>query len=167
MDINKFPFRLDERTHAFLSGLIAISSQSGCKLQSMVHGTAVILFDKELGPGIDCNVAFTPDAIKLQYTLKSISKDKAVSNWLNQYHSGLQKQKNATLVPVINRCFVEVHASYDGRLQYFLTYMVAYPDESIAQDTPQGKLYFQSGLQLSRGRASQSPVSIESAEAPW
>ena len=167
MDIKQFPFRIDDRTHVFLSGLVTASNQSGGKIQSLVNGTCSILFEKRNGLGLDGNIAFTPEAVKIQYTISSITKqNKEVAGWLNRYHAFLQKSKNDALVPIVNRCFVEIHAFYDGRLEYYLTYMVAHSDESIAQDTAQGSLYHRGGLSIGYKQPSHDvavDVEIETA----
>jgi len=168
MDINAFPFKVDDRTHTFLSAFVTASRQSQCRIQSLINGTCSILFDKNKDGGLDGNIAFTHEAIKIQYTVKSIaSKDPEVASWLNKYHSTLQKQKKDTLTPIVNRCFVEVHAFYDGRLEYYLTYMVAHSDESISQDTAQGTLYNRSGLNIGRQEPSQpSPEQRPEGQSP-
>jgi hypothetical protein len=116
------------------------------KLQSLTQGQCSLLFDKTTGSP-DANIIFTHEGITLQYSLMSVAKlDEGTRLWLNHYHAFLEKQKKQKMTPVLPRCNVIIKASLNGTLQYFLTYMVQYPDESIAQDTAQGSLYATEGL---------------------
>lgn len=161
MDVKGFPFRIDERTHVLLSGLIGALNSSNARMQSLMQDQCVITFDKSVGNGVDTMARFTKDGLILRYALSTIVKNNQdISGWLNGMHGKLQKQKKDQLKPVLNRCFVDVIASYNGTVNYYLTYMVAHSDESIAQDTPQGSLYATESLNVPRRK---EPARKESA----
>lgn len=147
MEVNTFPFRLDEHTRAFVGELVSAMSRNGAKIQSLMQGQCALLFDKSIPGALDAQMSFGNDGITLSYSLMAIAKiDEPTRSWLNKFHDYLVKQKKSTLTPVLPRCLAQVKISREGVIQYFLTYMVQYPDESIAQETPQGKLYATEGV---------------------
>lgn len=162
MEVSTFPFRIDERTHNFLSGVVSSAINNGCRMQSLVQGQCSLLVDKKEGKGLDGNIIFQPDGVVLTYPIRAVAKqDRNSAKWLNNYHSFLQKSRKSVFEPVMPRCIVTVKAFYDGRLEYYLTYMVAYEDESIAQDTPQGALYARDSLSIKRTAAVMNVEEIE------
>jgi hypothetical protein len=146
--VEDFPFRLDEHTLSLVSDIISALARHNSRLQSQTRGgSASVLFDKEKVKGVqDVNVTFDPEGMLLQYPLQAIRRDEQIRAWMNTFHAQLQKQKGSPLTPDKGRCFVTVKAFYNGQIHYYLTYMVAYPDNSLAQDTPQGALYASAGL---------------------
>lgn len=169
MKLDTFPFRLDQNTLSLVSGLLSALMSHNAKLQSHARGGGLsVLFDKSKTKGtMDVNVTFTDEAIILQYPLQALRKDSKIRSWLNAYHAHLQKTKKDTLTPVMSRCFVTVKAFYTGQLQYYLTYMVSYPDDSIAQETPQGALYASEGLLGVRAPAQASDDASDAGGGVW
>ena len=168
MNLNEFPFRVDERTHAFLSDITGAMVRNRCKFQSLVQGQVSLLVQKDKGVGLDGNVIFTPEGVVVTYPIKAISsQDRKAAAWLNRYHGFLQKQKKSELRPVINRCFVMVKCFLNGNMEYYLTYLVAYEDESIAQDTAQGALYAKEILNIGRVARQQVPEGSQESGGHW
>lgn len=165
MDVKTFPFRLDKHTRALMTALIGALASHDARIQSLVRGECTILFKKKHDVP-DINVVFLPSGIMFQYSLKTIAaKNPEVVKWLNSYHTFVSGQKKDTMKPVPQQCFVQVQAGYNGMLQYFLTYMVAYPDESIAQDTAQGALFASEGIGISMPANQQELVASDAGNA--
>ncbi len=165
MKLETFPYRLDSHTRSLLASFVSMLAGHKAKLQSLTQGQCSLLFDKTVGAP-DANIIFTSEGISLQYSLMSIAKkDDSTKLWLNKYHKFLEVQKKNPLVPVLPRCTVLIKTSLTGTIQYFLTYMVQYPDESIAQDTAQGSLYATEGLGVDA--ASPSPAASEPSGETW
>jgi hypothetical protein len=142
-----------------ITALITALRAHDARIQSLVQGRCSILFDKKHGVP-DVNVTFLPEGLSLEYGLKSVANsNKDAAQWLNQYHAFLSKQKKDTLSPVEPRCTVMVKVGYNGMIQYFLTYMVAHSDNSLAQDTAQGALFHSEGLSVARSSSPEQAAS--------
>lgn len=165
--VESFPFRLDENTLSLVRGLIQTFVSHNARMQSASRaGEAAILFDKQMaGNSIDVNFAFDQDGLILSYPLQAIGKSGGIRDWMNTFHAQLQTQKKGALTPIKARCFVTVKAFYNGQLHYYLTYMVTHEDNTIAQDTPQGKLYATSSLFAPV--ASQPAASTQASGGHW
>jgi hypothetical protein len=159
MQEESFPFRLDQRTHRTVSGLVALMVREKFNFQATVGRTQMLFLDKEEGIPIDAPVSFSSEGITLSYPLNAIAKyDLQSKTWLRQFHQYLVS-KRGNLVPVSERCGVAVEARYDGQIKYHLTYMTAHDDGSLAQDMPQGKLYAVEPLFLHAEPAEPAPAS--------
>ena len=165
MNLETFPYRLDGHTRSFLTALVTSLTTHHAKLQSLTQGQCSLLFKKSIGAP-DANIVFTHEGVSLRYSLMSLAKkDENTRLWLNKYHGFLENQKGDQLTPVLPRCDVLIKASLNGTLQYYLTYMVQYSDESIAQDTAQGSLYATEGLGINV--ESPPPASVPQASGRW
>ena len=146
MDEKTFPFRLDARTSAFIADLIGIMQNHDLRLSSRAGAVTIQFLNKGTQSGtIDSEIAFTPNGVQMNLSMNAVAKNNPASaTWLRQYHAFISR--NRQLTPVPSRCSVTVEGRVDGQLKYYLTYMVAHEDGSLAQDMPQGRLYHTTAL---------------------
>lgn len=167
MDENTFPFRVDNRTRSFLSALIGALAEHDVRLASPAGGVQVQFQNKgaDQRTTVDAPIAFTEHGLQMQLAMNAVAKSnpKAMA-WLGQYHNFLQSGRGQSFTAIPQRCNVVVEARTDGQLKYFLTYMVAHEDGSLAQDTPQGKLFATEALHVA-APASQ-PAASQPASQP-
>ena len=175
MNESTFPYRVDELTRKFLADLVAILQNSNARFASHSSGVQIQFLDKGTeSKTIDGPMAFTQTGLRLTLPMNAVAKtDTKAASWLRKYHDFISRQRNENFTPVPPACKVIVDAKVDGRLEYYLTYMVAHGDGSLAQDTPQGKLYATEAL-YSHAPASQPAKQAEQAkpagpqeEAAW
>lgn len=166
MQVESFPFRLDSRTQETLADLVALMSRREFSFQATVGRTQVLFFNKQEGVPIDVPINFATDFITIHYSLNAIAKYNPTSRkWLQDFHRFLIS-KHGNLTPVIERCGVSIEARHDGQLRYFLTYMTAHDDGSLAQDMPQGKLYHTESLFMPASPAQPAKPAASSQPEP-
>ena len=170
MQEETFPFRLDPRTQRTISGLVALMVREKFNFQATVGRTQMLFLDKDSGIPIDTPISFSSEGVTLSYPLNAVAKyNPQAKQWLQKYHQFLVS-KRGNLTPVSERCGVTVEAKYDGQLKYYLSYMTAHDDGSMAQDMPQGKLFATEPLFLQAEPALPEPASepVPAAEpAGW
>jgi len=135
---------------------------------------SIIFTEKNGGVPMDAHVFATPDGMAIRYPLNNVAKsDPKTMEWLRQYHSSLSNVLKAPGTPAAELSVVMIEATYNGQLKYYLTYMVRYADQSLAQDTPQGRLYATEPLLLARSPASlatpapQAQLASEDVVVEW
>jgi hypothetical protein len=166
MDESTFPFRVDSRTRLFLSALIGVLAEHDVRLASPAGGVQVQFQNKgtDKRTTVDAPIAFTQDGLQMPLPMNAVAKSNPEAmKWLGQYHNFIQQSRNQNFTAIPQRCNVVVEARTDGQLKYYLTYMVAHEDDTLAQDTPQGKLYATEALHVP---APASPASQPAASQP-
>jgi hypothetical protein len=143
MDETTFPYRVDDRTRAFLATLVSVMDESQVRFASHTGGIQVQFLDKGTESAtIDAPVAFLQEGLRMVLPMNAVAKtNPKAAGWLRKYHQYLENTRREQFTPLPTLCKVTVEAKVDGRLEYYLTYMVAHSDDSPAQNTPQGKLY--------------------------
>lgn len=167
MQVETFPYRVDDRTRIFLSSIIGALQVSNARITSPGRGINVQYLDKNPGSAlpIDGPIAFMKDGVQIIHMMQAVAKSSdSARTWLrrfNEYISGASvRQGKGPLMPVAQRSFVLVEARYDGSMKYYMTYMAAHEDETLAQDTPQGRLYATEAL-----ATPQQPQAIQQTQA--
>lgn len=168
MDIKDLPFRLDDRTAGFFAGLVGACQRSKAKLQGSI-GSVILLFDGKDTADVRCD--FTSEFMQLHYPLRAVADgNDELKAWLKNLHATLE-QNRGNLRPVVPRCFISVKVFYDGNVEYYLTYMCAHPDNSLAQDMPQGTLYARESVAFrteAGATVKKQPVAKDATqEAAW
>ena len=150
MDESTFPYRVDDRTRLFLSGLISIMQEHNVRLAAPAGRVQLQFLDKGTqSTTIDAPMSFTPDGIQITLPLNAVAKtSKPARTWLRGYQEFIVRGRNENLSPVPQRCSVSVEARVDGQIKYYLTYMVSHEDGSLAQNMPQGRLYATEALHI-------------------
>jgi hypothetical protein len=171
MDESTFPYRVDERTKAFLSELVALFQSHDVRFASHAGGVQVQFQNKGQGRStVDAPIAFTQDGLQMALPMNAVAKSSPEAmKWLGQYHDFIQRSRSESFKAIPQRCNVVVEARVDGQIKYYLTYMVAHDDGSAAQDMPQGRLYATEALAASRP-AERRPASEQASQlepAAW
>lgn len=168
MDESTFPFRVNDRTKQFLSALVGVFQAYDVRLASPASGVQVQFQNKGTDRStVDAPVAFTQDGLQMAIPMNAVAKSNPQAmQWLRQYHEHIQRSRGQTLNAVPQRCRVVVEARVDGQLKYYLTYMVAHEDGSLAQDMPQGRLYATEALHASPANTYSPPASQPAASQP-
>jgi len=165
MDLQDLPFRLDETTNQFFAGLMEACIRSKAKIQGMMGGSIVITFGAR--DVIDVRCDFTSEFAQLHYPLRAVADDNdELKAWLKNLHKKLEQNKGE-LRPVVPRCFISVKIYYDGTVEYYLTYMCAHPDDSLAQDMPQGSLYARESLAFANTTQRSAVAKEATKEVAW
>jgi hypothetical protein len=145
MQVENFPFRLDDNTYKTISGLIQALSDNDAFLTSISRGNVVLMFRNKTASAMDVEMSFFEEGIQLSYPMTPLAKSsEKISAWLKNLHGEIQKHvgEGNEVTPHVPWCHVAVKAFYEGRIEYYITYMVKYTsDNTVAQDTPQGALY--------------------------
>lgn len=151
MQVETFPYRINERTKKFLFDLISILVENDVRLAATTSRTQILFLNKGGdSTTIDLPITFGNQGVTATIALNAVAKmDHDSGVWLRSFHQFTLKSK-PDVVPVVERCHVTVEARFDGTLKYYLTYMVAHKDGSLAQDMPQGRLYATESLAASR-----------------
>ena len=177
MDEQTFPFRLDDRTSAFLADIVGIMQRHDLRLSSRAGAATIQFLNKGTqSKTVDSEIAFTPNGVQMNLSMNAVAKkNPASAQWLRQYHTFISHGR--PLTPVPSRCSVTIEARADGQLKYYLTYMVSHEDGSLAQDMPQGRLYHTAALgsaapvqpppQPAAAAAAGTPVSQLAEPAAW
>lgn len=143
MNEQTFPYRIDLRMKKFLADLIGVMQRNDVRFASHVGGVQIQYLNKGANSTtVDTPISFTVYGLQISIPLNAVAKTSPMSSkWLRQYHQYISQSRGQNFTPVPQRCNVTVEARVDGTLKYYLTYMVAHEDGSLAQDMPQGRLY--------------------------
>jgi hypothetical protein len=168
MDESTFPFRVSGRTKEFLSALVGAFQAYDVRLASSAGGVQIQFQNKGTERDtVDAPVAFTQEGLHMSLAMNAVAKSSPQAmTWLRQYHDYIQQSRSQTLTAIPQRCRVVVEARVDGQLKYYLTYMVAHDDGSLAQDMPQGKLYATEALHAAPANVRQPAASPPPASQP-
>ena len=172
MDESTFPYTVDERTRLFLSDLVSLLQSHDVRFASHAGGVQVQFQNKgQQRTTVDAPLAFTQDGVQMAIPMNAVAKSNAGAlEWLRKYHTFLENSRGESFTAIPQRCNVVVEARVDGQIRYYLTYMVAHEDRSLAQDTPQGKLYKTEALSAPSARkpaSQQSEPAGQQEQAVW
>lgn len=163
---SKIPWDISERQYRVLSGIFLTLYNNNSSIESLGREVPLLFHERDQDE-VDTVISFNSDSIVARFMLQPIAiASNEVKSWLGSYHERLkQRLRSDDIKPVIENCFIEIHFSEQG-VRYFLTYICAHADNSLAQGVPQGLLFRQRPLNFSGVGNQQMPAPRQKRERP-
>lgn len=163
MELNTFPFgELPEQTMIIGRALADLIDEHDVIIQTL--GSSITL-SVATGKEPSSNIDFVDNKVRITMKLNPLANhNPAIKEWLGRYHSANFAKLN--LKPNIYAC--NIMSEFDGgRVRFFFTYMMVHEDGSLAHESPQGKLMYETSYKKLPKPAEKKSKPQDVEQASW